>query len=136
MAKRYLLLFGLQTLGAVIFFWNGVPLYREVIASPSSHEPRSETLVWVVISTALIQVGYWASYRTRLPVPQVAHALLGHVLQFLAQMSFVFAGSVFGFVFITKGLDVPVFGSVVLLMGLFSLYCYTRELGRLGNALD
>ena len=35
---RYFALFGMQTIGAVMFFWNGVPLYRRVVADPASYE--------------------------------------------------------------------------------------------------
>jgi hypothetical protein len=52
-------------------------------------------------------------------------------------MSFVLPTSVFGFVFVAQKLEfeIPVFQYLVLLLGLFSLYCYVRELERLGQNL-
>jgi hypothetical protein len=133
---RYLALFGLQTIGAVIIFWNGVPLYRQALADPASHQARLETLIWSLAAIALIQTGYWISYRLRPPPPKFTNALIGHILSFLARMAFVFAASVFGFVFITQKskFHIPVFRYVVTLAGLFSLYCYVLEIERLGGA--
>jgi hypothetical protein len=52
-------------------------------------------------------------------------------------MSFVFPTSIFSFlVFAQKrGFQIPAIRYVVVLMGLFALYRYTRELDRFGNAL-
>jgi hypothetical protein len=36
----YFALFGMQTIGAVVLFWTGLLLYRQVLADPS-HEPEA-----------------------------------------------------------------------------------------------
>jgi hypothetical protein len=56
---------------------------------------------------------------------------------FLTRMSFVFATSVFGFLFITQkpGFHIPALRYVVTLLGLFALFCYVLELERLGRTL-
>jgi hypothetical protein len=133
---RYPALFGVQTIGAVILLWNAVPLYQQILADPAAHEAGTEHLVWALSSIVLMQVGYWISDRVRPPLPQFTNALVGHITLFLARMSFVFATSVFGFLFIMQkpGFHIPTFRYVVTLLGLFSLYCYTRELERLGSA--
>jgi hypothetical protein len=115
---------------------NAVPHYREILADPSSLDPRPETLVWSLSAIALIQVGYWIRYRVRPLLPQFANDPLGHILLFLDRMGFVLATSIFGFAFITKnpGFQMPAFRYVVLFVGLFSLFCYTLELERLGRA--
>ena len=99
---RYHALFGAQTVGTVILLWNSVPLYRQILANPAAHEARSEHLVWALSSIGLMQVGYWISYRAHPPLPRFSNALLGNVTLFVARMSFVFATSVFGFMFITQ----------------------------------
>jgi hypothetical protein len=100
-----------QTIGVAIFVWNAVPHYREILADPSSLDPRPETLVWSLSAIALIQVGYWIRYRIRPPLPQFANVLFGHILLFPDRMGFVLAISIFGFVFITKkpGFQMPAF---------------------------
>jgi hypothetical protein len=132
---RYPLLFSVQTIGVVILFWNAVPLYRRILADPTAHEARPETLVWAFAAIALIQTGYWIRYRVRPPMPQFTNAFAGHVVRFLGRMLFVLATSLFGFVFIKQGpgFHMPVFRYVVFIVGLFSLFCYTQELNRLGT---
>ena len=134
---RYPVLLSVQTIGAVIIFWNAVPLYRRVLADPAAHEPRPGTLVWAFAAIALIQTGYWIRYQVRPPMPQFTNALVGHVVRFLGRMLFVLATSLFGFVFIRQGpgFHMPVFRYLVFIVALFSLFCYTMELNHLGRTL-
>ena len=132
---RYFALFGMQTIGAVVLIWTGLFLYRQVLADPTSHEPEPGTIVGSLSSIALMQISYWVSYRLRPPLPQFKNALLGHAILFLARMVFVLPTSIFGFVFVAQRpeFEIPVFKCLVLLLGLFSLFCYVRELERLGR---
>lgn len=134
---RFPALFGMQTIGAGILFWNAVPLYRQILADPASHEAQNEHMIWALSAIALMQVGYWISDSVRPPLPELTNSPLAHVTFFLARMSFVFPTSVFGFLFIAQkpGFHITAFQYSVVLMALFSLYCYTRELERLGVAL-
>jgi hypothetical protein len=68
-------------------------------------------------------------------VAAVPNAPLGHFILFLARMICVLPTSVFGFVFIAQRpeFEIPVFRCLVLLLGLFALFCYVRELERLGR---
>ena len=137
MMAPYVALLGVQTIGAVALYWTGLPLYGQVLADPSSHEAYLWTIVWNLLSINLMQIAYWVSFYTRPPLPHFKDAVLGHVVLFLARMSFVLPTSVFGFVFVARKpeFDIPVFQYLVLLLGLFSLYCYVRELERLGQNL-
>ena len=132
---RYPTLFGVQTIGAVVLFWNAVPLYQQILSDPASYVAGTEHMTWALSSITLMQMGYWLSYRTRPPLPQFTNALVGHVMLFLTRMSFVFATSVFGFLFITQkpGFHIPALRYVVTLLGLFALFCYVLELERLGR---
>jgi hypothetical protein len=49
---------------------------------------------------------------------------------------FVLPTSIFGFVFVARRpeFEIPVFGCAVIVLGLFSLFCYVRELERMGRA--
>ena len=132
--RSYFALFGMQTIGAVVLFWTGLLLYRQALADPS-HEPELWPIVGSLSSIALMQISYWVSYRVRPPMPQLQNALLGHVILFLARMIYVLPTAIFGFVFVAQRpeFDIPVFRCFVLLLGLFSLFCYVRELERLGR---
>ena len=137
-ASRYFFFFAIQTIGAVILFWYAVPLYRQVLADPGGHEVRPERLIWSLSSIALMQAGYWMRHRFNPPLPQFRNALIGHVILFVGSISFVFAGAVFGFAFIMPRpeLQIPSSRYLVLTVGLFALFCYVRELARLGRALS
>ena len=133
----YFALFGLQTIGAVVLIWTGLLVYRQVLADPSSHERQPWAIVGSLSSIALMQIAYWVSYRVRPPLPLLQNALLGHAILFLARMVYVLPTAIFGFVFIAQRpeFDIPVFECLVLLLGLFALFCYVRELERLGRVL-
>ena len=136
-ASRYLLLFTMQTLGAAVLFWFGVPLFRQVLLDPGSHVPRPENLVWSLSAVALMQAGHWIRHRLRPPVPQLRNALVGYIVLFIARMSFVLATSIFGFVFIVRRpeLQIPMSRYFILIVALFAVFCYTQELEQLGRAL-
>jgi hypothetical protein len=69
---RYFALFGLQTIGAVIILWNEVSHYRQAI--PATPQARPETLIRSLSAIAMIQTGYWISYRAQPPPPQITNA--------------------------------------------------------------
>jgi hypothetical protein len=131
----YFALFGVQTIGAVILVWTGLLVYREVLANPVSHETHPWAIVGSLSSIAVMQISYWASYRVRPPLPQFQNALLGHAILFLARMIYVLPTSIFGFVFVAQRpeFDIPTYQCLVIFSGLFSLFCYVRELERLGR---
>jgi hypothetical protein len=133
--SSYFALFGTQTIGAAFLIWTGLLVYREVLADPVSHETHPWAIVGSLSSIALMQICYWVSYHVRPPLPQFQNALLGHAILFLARMIYVLPTSIFGFVFIAQRpeFEIPVYQCLVLLLGLFSLFCYVRELERLGR---
>jgi hypothetical protein len=45
-ASRYFFFFAMQTIGAAIFFWYGVPLSKQILLDPGGHVARPENLVW------------------------------------------------------------------------------------------
>ena len=73
-----------------------------------------------------------------MPEAQLLHysdRLLGHAILFLARMIYVLPTSIFGFVFIAQRpeFEIPLYQCLVILLALFSLFCYVRELERLGR---
>jgi len=133
---RYFTLFGTQTIGAFVLYRTALQLYRQVLSDPGSHDAHPWTLVWALSSIALMQVAYWVSHRVRPPLPQFTNALIGHAVLFLARIGFVLPTSFFGFVFVAQRpeFEISAFQYLVILLGLFSLYCYVRDLERLGRA--
>ncbi len=134
---RYPILLATQTLGVLTLYWNGLPWYRELLADPSVYEPRQDTWIWALSAIVLIQVGYWLCYRVSPPRPRLTNVLLGHVVLFVARLSFLLATTVFSFVFFAQKLAsrMPPGRYVLMIIGLFSLFCYMQELQRLGKRL-
>ena len=63
--------------------------------------------------------------------------LLGHVILFLSRLNFIFAAAVFSAVYLVRfnELEISLWVFVLLSGVLFSIFCYTLELERLGRAL-
>ena len=133
----YSLLLAMQTIGVILFYWQGLPLYRQVSADPSTYEPQVQTRVWTLLAIAIIQVGYWIRYRVRPALPYFSNAVLGHVVLFWSRVSFTLATSIFSLVFIAKKLNLQLSpaGYILTIVGLFSLFCYMQETKRLGNTI-
>jgi hypothetical protein len=91
----------------------------------------------VVVGGHVDAGGLWIQHRLRPPLPHLRNAFVGHVILFVARMSFVLATSVFGFVFIVRRpeFQIPTSRYFILIIGLFALFCYTQELEQLGRAL-
>ena len=133
----YPLMLAVETLGTVVLYWKGVILYQAVVASPATHQAQIGTLLWSIPAIALIQVGYWICYLVRPALPPFTSTVLGHVVLFLSRMSFLLAAAIFSFVFIAPKAEfyMPAFRYGLVVAGLFSLFCYSLELERLGRVL-
>jgi ABC-type nickel/cobalt efflux system permease component RcnA len=131
----YPVLFAIQTVGAVLLCGQVLPIYRRVLANPTAHE--SDATLLALGAGVLIQLGYWICYRIRPVLPRFFNVALGHTVLFLAKLIFILPSAIFSFLFIAKTLEaeMPVSRYLVILFGLFSLFCYVRELERLGNHL-
>jgi hypothetical protein len=136
--SRYFFFFTLQTIGAGILFLYAIPLYRQVLADPGGHVVRNERLIWSLSSIGLMQTAYWLRHRLNSPLPRFRNALIGHIILFIGRLSFIFSSAVFGFAFLVHRpeLQIPFSRYVVLILGLFALFCYVQELERLGRALS
>jgi UPF0716 family protein affecting phage T7 exclusion len=133
----YPLLLAVQTFGAALLYWQGLPIYRSLSSDVTAHDPQTETLVWTATASALIQVAYWTGYHAHLQPPRFVNVVIGHVVLFAARLLFVLATAIFTFLFIAKQLEnqMSTLRYLVILFGLFSLFCYTRELERFGKRL-
>lgn len=134
---RYWLLFAAQSIGGIFVLWKGVPLYRALIAGEGAL--GSMSIIRVVAPIGLIQTSFWLSRRHRPPVLAngFGHFFGGHVVVFVGRLMFVFVGGVFSSIFYAQltRLHTDPFKIFLLLSLLFSMFCYTLEIEKLGNAL-
>jgi hypothetical protein len=132
----YPLLLAFQTSGVIVMYWERLPVLRQLIQDGAVFA-IPETPVWSLVAVALIQVGYWVGYRLRPTQPTYVNPLLGHFVLFVARLVFLLGSAAFSLLFIvnTPSDAIPVFRYLLLLTMLFSLFCYTLELERLGKSL-
>ncbi|MCM0612068.1 hypothetical protein KFJ24_06210 [Marinobacter sediminum] len=132
----YPLLLAFQTSGVVVMYWERLPVLRQLIQDGLVFA-TPETPLWSLVAVALIQVGYWIGYRLRPAQPSYVNPLLGHFVLFVARLVFLLGSAAFSLLFIvnTPPDSIPVFRYLLLLAMLFSLFCYTLELERLGKTL-
>jgi hypothetical protein len=125
----------LELCGAAAIFWHGVPIYRELLAGDFN---QAEPLVrlWAILATASIQIGYWLRYLHRATPSLPRQVLISHVLMFLARLNFIFTGGVFSAVFFVRFDQVKFSfsGIGLLLVVLFSMFCVTLDVERVGVA--
>jgi len=135
--RLHFLLLLTETLGVAIVLWDGVPLYNQVVRDVSSHQPQPGVLWWAVAAVVLIQGSYWLRARSQQPPPWSGHPVISLVILFIGRLAFVFVTSIFSFVFLLhyEELDVPLYRTVMLLMLLFSMFCWTLDLERFARAL-
>ena len=133
----YMVLLALQTIGVGLFYFKALPLYREVASDPTAYSPKAATWGWSLLVIVLIQVGYWIPHRVGPSTPRVVNVVLGHVVLFLSRLIFLLPVALFSFVFIHNKLEnrMPFLRYVLLLVGLFSLFCYSLDLRRYGTAM-
>lgn len=141
----YLSLLAVQIIGAMLFIWNELPVFNQLLRYPGEQLPYApyDDLTTIGILLAM-QAAYWYRLR-RVPIPfQAPKLILSHSLLFLGRLSFIFGGALFSVVFfrhvpaLDRGADVLLMIGRGLLLGgsLFALFCLALELERLGHALE
>lgn len=141
----YLLLLAIQIAGAFFVVWREVPDFRQLALHPGEQLPYMRYDDFSTVGALIaMQAAYW--YRLRyIPIPfQGSHVILSHILLFLGRIGFIFGGSLFAVVFFRHLPELEQDANAwlmarrgLLLAGfLFSLFCVTLELERLGRAFE
>ena len=135
-ALHWILFLG-QTIGDATILSHLIPLLRELITSGPGEKTPPEINVLVVLAVIIIQVCYWLDQHWFATLRLRYIPVLGNVILFLARLNFVFAGATFSAVYLVRFKEVQMspLGFVLLSAVLFSMFCYTVELERLGGAL-
>src|SRR5437899_6260055 len=130
------LLFTAESAGALIILWNGVPIHRRLLMGHTAQQADPRFFALCAVAVLLIQSAYWIRLRCFPPLRFNRRLVMGHAIQFLGRLSFVFIGGLFGVVFFTRfeELEFSIWKVLFLLALLFSLFCYTLDLDRLGKA--
>lgn len=133
----YISLFCCEAVGAAIISLKGIPIYRQLLVGGHEPIPLSDILVWVFIAIALIQGPYWTGQKMFPQLTMRRRAFLGHVIQFVGRFGFLYVGGLFSVIFYSRFQEVDLSPGrvLVLLMALFSMFCWAQEIDRLSKAL-
>jgi hypothetical protein len=114
-----------------------IPLFRRLVTSGHYEKMPPKIFVFAALGVIIIQVCYCLDQHWFLTLRLGHNPLLGHLILFLSRLNFIFAGAVFSAVYLVRfnELDISVWGFVFLFTVLFSIFCYSLELERLGRAL-
>ena len=133
----YWTLFLGQTVGDVTILSRLIPLLRRLFTSGLDKTSSPKIFISAAVGVILIQVCYWLDQRWFATLWLSRNPLLGHLVLFLSRLNFIFAGAVFSAVYLTRfnELHLELLGVVLLSTVLFSIFCYSLELERVGKAL-
>lgn len=144
--RIYALLLVIETLAALVILTGIIPIYLAIVVSPGhplAKLPQSPVLL--VAALLLFQCVYWFRLL-RVPVAVRGQSLiLSHLVLFAGRLIFVFGTSLFVLIMLRHlpslemqslpSAHVVVMRATGLMVLLFSMYCYSTELERLGVAL-
>jgi hypothetical protein len=139
----YFILVVVQTFGAAMLIWNGLPAFRQLAAHPGEQLQNSFYDYLMMLGALLIMQGAYWRRLLAVPIPfRNANMILNHLFIFFARLGFIFGSSLFSVVFFRHVPELDAGASIwllvangVLLVGsLFALFCYSLELERLGRA--
>lgn len=134
--RFYWLLLVVQSAGAAPMISVGAPFYLQILTR-TEHQRSLSLLILAYACVIASQVAYWAGYG-RFPARGLGgQVFLGHMLIFASRLCFVLVSSTFCVAYIVRAGDLNVrpSGLALLTFTLFALFCYARELERIGAAL-
>jgi hypothetical protein len=142
-AALYVVVVAIQMIAAVVFVWGEMPSFRELALNPGKQFEDIPLDDLTTIGILLVmQSAFW--YRQlRVPIPPIgSNILLHHVLLFMCRLSFIFGAAAFSLVFfrhlpeLGPGADIflTVRRGLLVIVSLFALFCFTRELEQLAIA--
>lgn len=129
-------LVALQMAGSQFMLWTGLPVYRRLMTD-DLHAAGTRDLLLAVAAALIMLVAYWQARRLQ-PRLEFGHRpLLGHVLLFLGEASFFFAGALAAVVLFERtGRPEFIWWKLLVLFAiLFASFCHKHQLETLGRRL-
>jgi hypothetical protein len=95
----YLLLLGIQIFGALIFIWQDLSEFEQLLLNPGEQLPKdihSDLVVFGVF--CVMQISFWCRVLYA-PIPfRRSNIFLSHIFLFLGRLGFIFGGALFAVV--------------------------------------
>ena len=141
----YLLLLATQIAGMIVFVWQELPAFEQLLLNPG--EQLQKEIYSGVVSFGIfcmMQISYWCRVLY-VPIPfRRPNLFLNHVFLFFGRLSFIFGGSLFAVVVfrhlprLERDSDVLLATErgVIFIGCLFALFCTSLEVERLAHAFE
>lgn len=128
-------LLGVQILSAHVIFLIGLPIYRKLLNHQRDQATLSE-LALIVGTIAVMQAAYWAAYPLQRRLTFRRWVLLGHLFVGLGDLSFLFPTTMAAVAVFDQSLNLQTewWRLLILVVGLFAMFCYKCQLQSLGSA--
>jgi hypothetical protein len=136
---QYALLLLVQTGAVAIILWQGIPVYRRILAgSFDGPNARPTALILATFAVVVIQGAYWFRVANIPSLQLPRHILLSHLVLFAGRFSFIFGAALFTAVMYLRfpELEKSILRAAVLVGVLFSMFCYSLELEWLAAELN
>ena len=141
----YLLLLAIQIAGAILFVWQELPEFNQVLDNPGAQLPKDASSELTTAGILLVmQVSFWVRLL-RIPIPfRRSNTFLNHFFLFLGRLSFIFGSALFSVVVfrhlpeLSRDTDFLLMArrGLVFVGCLFALFCTSLEVERLGQAFE
>jgi len=136
--RKYILFLALQTVGQFTILIQGIPAYRRLLDGKAFDGQIPTSLALLVgIGAVLVQIGYWINHQSSSELVMRRRVVLGHLLLFFARLNIIFFGGLFSATYFLRYdvISVTFLNMTLLAAVLFSGFCYTLQLERLGRKL-
>jgi hypothetical protein len=132
----YIIAFLIEIAGIVLILWDGVPLFRHLIRFERIATPVDANVMLTAI--ILIQATYWIILRHDPPFGLPRQQFIGHVFLLVSRLIFIFASGVFSLVVYRypEMFEFSLYKTSMLIAVMFSVFCFSRHLERIGNLLN
>ena len=122
----------------IAILWLALPLYQKLLSGPGGYRPFASVRGPVFAIATVMQLSYWVKRLIRPPLRRGDRTVTGHLLLFLARLSFIFAGANLSLLLFRRYVDTSIspLGFVTLFFASFAQFCYVRELEALARIVE
>lgn len=132
----YAFFFLAASMGMALILWDGIPIFRKLVQFQRVSTIHDE-IIWLT-AIALIQFPYWKCLRHDPPFDIPRRPFLAHIILFISRLIFIFISGVFSFVVYrySDRFDLTFARSSLVIAIMFSVYCYSRYLEKIGGLMQ
>ena len=118
----YFFLLSVQTLGIALIVWEGVPVYRRVVAGSVGPHATADEMIGAATAVVLIQGAYWLRSTIVPSLKLRPNIFLSHVALFIGRVSFILGTALFTAIVYYRPPEIQL---APLLHSSFSSRCYS-----------